>query len=138
MLPSEEPPTKLQEGDKIRFFVELPMAAGPDPKRQSTTTDELVELISTPADSDAPKLFKANWSMVQTMLVPSFVLRCLRCSEVEVLGDAECDFRSWETFNGLSAWVVKMTAGAAVQRGFEEWGEGLKKAAEERWKSQKG
>ncbi|KAF2100548.1 hypothetical protein NA57DRAFT_74154 [Rhizodiscina lignyota] len=137
-LPSEEPATKMKQGDKIRFLVSLPTTAGPNPKRSDTRTDELVELISVPSDEDTLKIYRANWSMIQTVTLPSFMLRCLRCNEIEVLGEDECEYRSWETFNGLAAWGLRFAAAGTLERGFNEWGEGLKKAVEDRWKAQKG
>ncbi len=141
-LPSQAPAAKMKEGDKLRFSVHMPKTDGEDPERQLTTSDVQVTLIREPpppdGGADAPKIYSANWRFVNTLLLPSWALNTQRYNEVEVLGEAECVYRTWEEFNGVAAYAIKFAALGGVERGFIEWGKGLKKAAEERWEAQKG
>src|ERR1700743_2734561 len=65
-LPSQGPASKMKEGDKVRFFVSMPMKAN---KPQATTSDELVQLISPPSDTD-PKHYRASWGWTPPFLMP--------------------------------------------------------------------
>ena len=65
---------------------------------------------------------------------PKFFLAAERVNEIEDLGDGTCIYRSWETFGGLAARIVKWKFGQVLQERFEHWVTGLQQYVEEREK----
>lgn len=123
----------MQLGDILHFKVGLPTSGkGPTAKRSASTTDEVVADFYVPAKG-AGETYRASWAVTESYTAP----RAMRHNEVWPLGDAECEYRTYEMFYGWMAWLVRLVVGKPVQTGLEEWAEGLKKAAEEKWTAQK-
>ena len=58
--------------------------------------------------------------------MPGWMLRSERVQEFVEVGEGQTAYYCWETFYGVLAPVVRMVAGAGVERGFGLWMEGLK------------
>jgi hypothetical protein len=135
----EEVSGSIKAGDTLRFHVSMPPGPkNPNGKRSPNTTDVQVNTIQEPAAGDDPKVYYAQWTRMGDWTLPSAALKCVRRLFVEVKGDSECEFRNYETFNGVAAYAVKyLGIGDQIMVAFDEWGNGLKEAAEKRFKESK-
>ncbi|KAF2102757.1 hypothetical protein NA57DRAFT_52310 [Rhizodiscina lignyota] len=116
--------SKMKEGDKIRFFASLP-GSSPSSKRSEAPSDIVVNEVSIPEEG---KLYCAVWSCIPSLLHPP----CRQYNEIVAVSEDECEYRSYEEFHGIRAWLVKFAVGATIQKGLDERAEGLKKISEER------
>lgn len=127
---------QVREGDTVTFKVAVPISGkGPTAKRMPSSTQLFVSEVYVPKPGvDAgDATYRVIWGAPSSLSAPS----AKRVQDVEPLGEQRCEYRSYEEMGGPLAYVVKWTMGGAVQRGVDEWGEGLKRAAEERWVGEK-
>ncbi|KAK3077979.1 hypothetical protein LTS18_008759 [Coniosporium uncinatum] len=129
----EAPSAKITQDCPFRIYPVMKVLGFSVPN----TTDVRCTLLSRPSStaSQEKQIYAAEW--VQTNMSDS-MLKTLRRTEVEVLGEAECEYRSWEWMEGPMAYVIKGTMVGALQRGFEESALGLKREAEERYRKKTG
>lgn len=121
---------KIKQGDRLRVDVSLPPAPKKaNGKRTPSTSNLVVDAVEErPAAGGAAKTYFVQWS---TLGWPAWLLRCSRRLFVEAKGETACEFRNYETFDGVLAHLLKlMGIREQVEAGFEEWGEGLKRASE--------
>jgi polyketide cyclase/dehydrase/lipid transport protein len=82
--------------------------------------------------SDLGKVYRISWGVEG-----GFVARGLhteRFHEVIVLGENECEVRTWEQQGGILARTVKWFYDKTLNEKFKEWCDGLKKFSEEKVK----
>lgn len=92
--------------------------------------DSLFPSSSLP-DNAHRKGWRIAWRQRASLLMPGWMLRSERVQEfVEVAGGSETEYHCWETFYGVLAPVVRLAAGAQVEKGFDVWQVGLKGRAE--------
>ncbi|KAF3765017.1 hypothetical protein M406DRAFT_292286 [Cryphonectria parasitica EP155] len=63
--------------------------------------------------------------------MPGFLLRTERVQEMVSDGKGGTEYTCWETMYGPLAGVVRWTTGGLLEKGFQRWGEDLKRRAEE-------
>ncbi|CAD0087231.1 unnamed protein product [Aureobasidium mustum] len=102
----------------------------------TTSSKELVTQVDDcPSDSTPGHITCIRWIMAnKENFTPKFFLAAERVNEIEDLGDGTCIYRSWETFGGLAARIVKWKFGQSLQKNFEDWVTGLQKYVEEQQK----
>ena len=64
-------------------------------------------------------------------MLPSFLMHAERVNEIEQLADGTCTYRTWETFAGPVARVVRWKYESVLQARFEDWVRDLKAFVEE-------
>ncbi|KAL2255744.1 hypothetical protein VTK26DRAFT_2781 [Humicola hyalothermophila] len=88
---------------------------------------------ATAAAPSRRKGWRIAWRQRNGWLMPGWLLRSERVQEFVEVGDGnETAYYCWETFYGVLAPVVRMAVGAAVERGFELWAEGLRGRVEKK------
>ncbi|KAI5271457.1 hypothetical protein E4T47_05131 [Aureobasidium subglaciale] len=99
----------------------------------STTSKELVTHVDEcPTGTQLGHITRINWVMDNKgNFAPKFILTAERVNEIEDLGDGTCIYRSWETFAGFAARIVKWKFGQALQKNFDNWATGLRQYVEE-------
>lgn len=102
----------------------------------TTSSKELVTQIDDcPSDSTPGHITCIRWIMAnKESFTPKFIIAAERVNEIEDLGDGTCIYRSWETFGGLAARIVKWKFGQALQKNFDDWATGLQQYVEEQEK----
>ncbi|KAI4726705.1 hypothetical protein E4T49_05533 [Aureobasidium sp. EXF-10728] len=102
----------------------------------TTASKELViQVDDCPSGFEKGRITCIRWIMAnKENFTPKFFLAAERVNEIEDLGDGTCIYRSWETFGGLAARIVKWKFGDSLQKNFEHWVEGLQKYVEEKEK----
>ena len=65
-------------------------------------------------------------------------LKTERFHEIIVLGDEECEVRTWECMGGVLAKTVKWMYGKTLEGKFADWVRDLKQYSEKTWNEQKG
>lgn len=93
---------------------------------------ERVNMLSTPADGNGEHgVWRVGWTQ-SAAVMPAWLMRTQRVNEVVVDGreGAECVYRTYMTFEGPVAYLVKWLSGWMVQEGLVMWAEGLKREAE--------
>lgn len=102
----------------------------------TTQSKELVlQVDDCPSTPELGKKTVVRWIMAnKENYTPKFFLAAERVNEIEDLGDGTCIYRSWETFGGLAARIVKWKFGQGLQKNFEHWVTGLQQYVEEREK----
>ncbi|KAL1624125.1 hypothetical protein SLS54_004054 [Diplodia seriata] len=96
---------------------------------------ELVNVLSTPGDSNGNGaergVWRVGWSQSPKMM-PDWLMRTQRVNEVVADEDGRggCTYRTYMTFDGPMAYVVKWLTGWMIQDGLIMWAEGLKEEAE--------
>ncbi|KAF9635642.1 Polyketide cyclase/dehydrase [Lasiodiplodia theobromae] len=92
---------------------------------------ELVNMLSTPDDAGAERgVWRVGWSQSPKMM-PDWLMRTQRVNEVVADADGSgCTYRTYMTFDGLMAYVVKWLTGWMIQDGLIMWAECLKEEAE--------
>lgn len=115
----------LAKGTHMTFTVHLTPTS-------TTSSKELVFQIDPPPPSSpglSPKgtVTRICWTLDnRASLTPTWLLRADRVNEIEDLGDGTCVYRTWETFAGPVAWIVKRAYGGQLQERFEDWVRDLK------------
>ena len=81
--------------------------------------------------SDLSKLYRISWTTEG--LFVKLGVRSERFHEILVLGENECEVRTWECQAGMAARAVKWMFKDTLARGFQSWCDGLKKQSEQDW-----
>ncbi|THW18204.1 hypothetical protein D6D23_07780 [Aureobasidium pullulans] len=99
----------------------------------TTNSKEIVTHVDEcPSGLQPGRITRINWIMDNKgSFTPKFILVAERVNEIEDLGDGTCIYRSWETFSGLAARIVKWKFGQALQKNFENWVTGIKQYVQE-------
>jgi len=101
----------------------------------STVSKELVNLLdSRPAnESRMGSITRICWILDNRSIVtPRFLMQAERVNEIEDRGDGTCIYRTWETFGGLMARIVKWKYEAVLRDRFKDWVRDLKNYVERR------
>ncbi|KAF2141085.1 uncharacterized protein K452DRAFT_288462 [Aplosporella prunicola CBS 121167] len=127
--PSSDDDGHLKLHQRLQFTVQAPIFGRP--RIVPGGSVEKVSLLETPG---ADGVYRVGW--VQDMM-PAWLMRTLRVNEIveeeaDEDGEARCTYRTYMTFDGPFAWIVKFVVGAKVQEGLELWAKGLKDKAEGR------
>jgi len=138
-------PERLQLGTHFTFDVHLNTDEPDDtPGRPTALEVSVLEPIdedsndspfpsSSLADDGPRKGWRIAWKQRASLLMPGWMLRSERVQEfIEIAGGSETEYRCWETFYGVMAPVVRLAAGAQVEKGFDVWQAGLKERVEKR------
>lgn len=105
------------------------------PTMTTQSKEHVIQVDDCPTTPTPGKVTTIRWIMAnKENYTPKFFLAAERVNEIEDLGDGTCTYRSWETFNGLAARIVKWKFGEGLQKNFENWVSGLKEYVEEREK----
>ncbi|TKA68736.1 hypothetical protein B0A49_06691 [Cryomyces minteri] len=90
---------------------------------------EIVSMLDEPKTGKGA-VTRICWNFHGGMLLPGMVMKAERVNEIEDLGDGTCEYRTWETFGGMTAHVVRWKYGKTLQERFEDWVRDLKAYAE--------
>lgn len=98
-----------------------------------TLSKEKVNILEGPPDESAPAgtVYRIDWINESNPLVPRFMLAAERVNEIEVVGDGTCLYRTWETFSGPYARMVKWSLEGTLSDRFADWVKDLKKYCED-------
>lgn len=98
----------------------------------STVSKEIVTQVDEPPTASHLKnITRVCWVMNNSgMLTPKFLLSAERVNEIEDLGDGTCIYRSWETFAGPFARIVKWKYEQTLETNFQKWATGLQQYVE--------
>jgi hypothetical protein len=124
---SESQDTLLKKDMVMTFTVHMSPTS-------ATQSKELVLQVDDcpPSTPSAGKITVVRWIMAnKENYTPKFFLAAERVNEIEDLGDGTCIYRSWETFGGFAARIVKWKYGQFLQKNFEHWVSGLQQYVEE-------
>ncbi len=108
---------KLGIGTDMRFQVFM------KPGGSATSSLEQVTVLD-------PAAGKICWKFTGT---PSWLLRSERVHEITDKDDGTCEYRTWETFAGPIAYIIRLIYGNVLQERFKDWGRDLKRYVEEAW-----
>ena len=108
---------KLGIGTDMRFKVYM--------KPGGSATSSLLQV--TVLDSEAGKIC---WKFTGA---PSWLLRAERVHDITHNEDGTCEYRTWETFAGPMAYIIRLIYGNVLQERFNDWGNDLKRYVEEEW-----
>ncbi|KAH8845339.1 hypothetical protein MCOR27_002475 [Pyricularia oryzae] len=111
-------PDYLSQGARFDMSVVMDQTATSSPRVQS------MDVTACEALADGRTGFRVGWTYCM------FGLHCERIQEFVDDGQGGTLYATWETFGGVIARIVWMTNAAGIQRGFVEWGRGLKEKAE--------
>jgi hypothetical protein len=75
-----------------------------------------------------PEAGKICWKFTGA---PSWLLRAERVHEITNKEDNTCEYRTWETFAGPMAYVIRSIYGNVLQDRFNDWANDLKRYTEE-------
>jgi hypothetical protein len=80
--------------------------------------------------ADLSKVYRVSWTGHGGLSTYAFGLSLERFHEVIILGENECEVRTWEVMSGLLSRVVKLMYHAALNQKVGLWCEDLKKRCE--------
>lgn len=127
--PGSQDPTILAKDTAMTFKVNMTSSV-------STQSKELVNVMDPPPEShpnSTGKVTRIGWTMDnKAALVPRFMLAAERVNEIDDLGDGTCVYRTWQTFGGPIARIVKWKYEQALQDRFDDWVRDLKQFVEEK------
>jgi hypothetical protein len=105
------------------------------PTSTTQSKEHVLQVDDRPSVPSPGKKTVIRWIMAnKENYTPKFFLAAERVNEIEDLGDGTCIYRSWETFGGLAARIVKWKYGQFLQKNFEHWVTGLQQYVEEQEK----
>ncbi|EKG13904.1 Polyketide cyclase/dehydrase [Macrophomina phaseolina MS6] len=90
---------------------------------------EVVNILSAPDDGGERGVWRVGWAQSEKMM-PGWMMRTQRVNEVVADEAGGCIYRTYMTFDGPMAYVVKWVTGWLIQDGLVMWAEGLKAEAE--------
>ncbi|KAF2858591.1 hypothetical protein K470DRAFT_259675 [Piedraia hortae CBS 480.64] len=118
---------RMRDGVNMTFFTQL----NANEKSKSKETCTWVDGVQTRKDGKQPFVTRIRWDLHNAgAMIPSFVLRAQRTNEIEELEDSTTMYRTWETFGGLAAAVVKWKYEQDLKDRFDDWCRDLKKHVE--------
>lgn len=127
---SESHDTLLKKDMIMTFTVHMSPTSATQSKELVLQVDDCPSSPPTPG-----KITTIRWIMAnKENYTPKFFLAAERVNEIEDLGDGTCIYRSWETFGGVAARIVKWKFGQGLQKNFEHWVGGLQQYVEEKEK----
>ena len=94
----------------------------------TTTSGEVVSLLEEPPLEGAKpgSIYRVCWMFANSPLVPKFMLHSERVNEIEVCDDGSCIYRTWDTFEGPYARLVKWKFEHVLKDRFGDWVRDLK------------
>ncbi|KAG9908408.1 hypothetical protein KCU94_g3271, partial [Aureobasidium melanogenum] len=129
---SESQDTQLKKDMVMTFTVHM------TPTMTTSSKELVTQVDDCPTDSAPGHVTRIRWIMAnKETFTPKFIIAAERVNEIEDLGDGTCIYRSWETFGGLAARIVKWKFGHSLQKNFEDWVAGLQRYVEEEEKQKR-
>lgn len=126
LIQRDDGSTYLKKDTKMGFDVNLePLKAD----SSSNTKTSIQVTVLEPYDHAGRKGWRIAWKPTD---YPNILLRGERVQEFVDDGKGGTEYTCWETMYGLLGPVVKLTAGAKLEKCFQCWAEDLKKRSEER------
>jgi hypothetical protein len=105
------------------------------PTSTTQSKEHVLQVDDCPSTPQPGKKTVIRWIMAnKENYTPKFFLAAERVNEIEDLGDGTCIYRSWETFGGIAARMVKWKFGPGLQKNFEHWVSGLQQYVEDKEK----
>jgi len=97
-----------------------------------TLSKEKVNILEGPPKESDPAgtIYRIDWINESNPLVPRFMLAAERVNEIEVVGDGTCLYRTWETFTGPYARIVRWKFEQTLNERFDDWVRDLQKYCE--------
>lgn len=96
----------------------------------SAVSKEFVNLLDpppSPSDSRDGSITRICWVLDnKASFTPRFLMHAERVNEIEDRGDGTCTYRTWETFGGPVARLVKWKYEAILKERFKDWAKDLK------------
>lgn len=145
--PSENEPDDVNDSSRMRVGTIMQFMVIMDAGKPNKTTPTELEVtdISTPEKpteyidagtrekepsytADLSKVYRVSWKSHGGFV--SRGLRTERFHEIIVLGENECEMRTWEVMGGMLAYTVKWTFQKTLDEKFRLWGDDLKKYCE--------
>lgn len=121
----------LAVGTEMTFHVQM------TPSFKTTNQERGVLVEGPPKPTDAPgTIYRVCWANQSSALVPKFMLAAERVNEIEVGPNGTCLYRTWQTFTGPYAKIVKWKFGQALDDRLDDWTRELKAYAEKVAKEQ--
>ncbi|TLS26234.1 hypothetical protein PpBr36_05047 [Pyricularia pennisetigena] len=117
-------PAELTGPDYLSKGARFDMSIFMDHKPTSSPRVQSMEVTACEALADGRNGFRVEWTYCM------FGLHCERVQEFVDDGQGGTVYTTWETFGGVIARIVWLTNAAGIQKGFVEWGRGLKEKAE--------
>lgn len=113
----------------IRRGARMTMDVHLDPASPSTWTRQGMEVTAVePYGGEGAAGWRVAWKGTS---MPGLLLRTERVQEMVGDGAGGTEYTCWETMYGPLAGVVRWTTGGKLEKGFQRWGDDLKKRAEE-------
>lgn len=108
------------------FHVEL--VKDPPYKSKSREVATLVEDLKLAKDGHStPCITRIRWSLDNAAIsTPGFLLKSERTNEIEEAPDGTTVYRTWQTFGGLAARIVRSKFEAALRDRLADWCRDLK------------
>lgn len=117
--------TNIVVGTEMTFHVQM------TPSFKTTNQERGVLVEGPPKQDDAPgTVYRVCWANQSNPLVPKFMLAAERVNEIEVAEDGTCLYRTWQSFTGPYARLVKWKFGQALDERLDDWTRELKAYAE--------
>jgi hypothetical protein len=82
------------------------------------------------SSSSGQKGWQVAWRQRNGLLLPAWLLRSERVQELVEVDGTQTEYRTWETFYGVLAPVVRLAVGSQLLGGFDAWVEGLRSKVE--------
>ncbi|TLD14902.1 hypothetical protein PspLS_10794 [Pyricularia sp. CBS 133598] len=117
-------PAELTGSDYLSNGARFDMSVHMDQTATSSPRVQPMDVTACEALSDGRKGFRVGWTYCM------FGLHCERIQDFVDDGEGGTVYTTWETFGGVIARIVWLTNASGIQRGFVEWGRGLKEKAE--------
>ncbi|KAK7728488.1 hypothetical protein SLS57_002376 [Botryosphaeria dothidea] len=133
--PSSSPPSdsanddgKLQLGQTLKFTVQARVFGSLRNVPGGST--EQVNILSTPDHVTGERgVWRLGWTQADKMM-PRWLMKTHRVNEVVAEDGGGCTYRTYMTFEGPMAYVVKWLTGWMIQDGLIMWADDLKEEAE--------
>lgn len=117
--------SNLAVGTEMTFHVQM------TPSFKTTNQERGVLVEGPPKPDDAPgTVYRVCWANQSSPLVPKFMLAAERVNEIEVAENGTCLYRTWQSFTGPYARLVKWKFGQALDERLDDWTRELKAYAE--------
>lgn len=104
----------------------------PEYRSKSREVATLVEALKLAKDNHSmPCITRIRWSLDNAAIsTPGFLLKAERTNEIEEVGDGTTLYRTWETFSGPIAYIIRMKFEAALKDRMSDWCQDLKRWCE--------
>lgn len=120
--PGSTDATKLSKNAAMTFKANMTYGS-------SAVSKEVVNIIDPPPPTEARagSITRICWILDnKAIITPRFLMHAERVNEIEDCGDGTCIYRTWETFGGPMARVVRWKYEIILRERFKDWVKDLK------------